>query len=57
MSKMSKDMVRGHLLSMPTHVVLSGRYLKVSRAFPNLIYVKIGVRGRRRKLGEREGFM
>ena len=57
MSKMSKDIFRWHVLSMPTHVVLSGRYLKVGRAFPNLIYVEIGVRGKRRKFVEREGFM
>ena len=80
MSKMRKDMVRWQLLSMPTHValsrwqllsmpthvVLSGRYFKVGRAFPNLIFMKLGleegegscgVRGRRRKLGEREGFI
>ena len=28
---------------MPTHVVLSGRYFKVSRAFSNLIFVKLGL--------------
>ena len=43
MGKMSKDMVKWQLLSMPTHVVLSGRYLKVGRAFPNLIFVKLGL--------------
>ena len=57
MGKMSEGMVRWQLLSMPTHVVLNGRYLKVGRSFPNLIFMKIGVRGRRSKLGEREGFM
>ena len=57
MGKMSKGMVRRQLLSMPTHVALSGRYLKVGRAFLNLIFVKIRVRGRRRKVGEREGFI
>ena len=36
-------MVRWQLLSMPTHVVLSERYLKVGRAFPNLIFVKLGL--------------
>ena len=34
---------RWELLSMPTHVVLSGRYFKVGRAFPNLIFVKLGL--------------
>ena len=28
---------------MPTHVVLSGRYLKVGRAFSNLIFMKLGL--------------
>ena len=42
MGKMSKGMVRWQLLSIPTYVVLSGRYFKVSRAFPNLIFVKLG---------------
>ena len=46
MGKMGKGMVRWQLLSMPTHIVLSRRYLKVDRAFPNLIFVKIGGRGR-----------
>ena len=55
MGKTSKGMVRWQLLIMPTtHVVLSGRYLKVGKAFPNLIFVRIWVRERRRKLGERE---
>ena len=43
MGKMSKGMVRWQLLSMPTHVVLSERYFKVSRALPNLIFVKLGL--------------
>ena len=34
---------RWQLLSMPTHVVLSGRYFKVGRAFPNLIFMKLGL--------------
>ena len=57
MGKMNKGVVRWQLLSIPTHVALSRRYLKVGRAFPNLIFMKIGVRGRRRKLREREGFI
>ena len=57
MGKMSKGMVRWQLLSMQTHValsrwkllsmlthvVLSGRYFKVGRAFPNLIFMKLGL--------------
>ena len=56
MGKMSKGMVRWQLLSMPIHValsrwqllsmpthVLSGGYFKAGRAFPNLIFVKLGL--------------
>ena len=56
MGKISKSMVRWQLLSMRIHVVLSGRHFKVGRAFSNLIFREIGVRGRRRKLvGLEEG--
>ena len=41
MGKMSKGMVRWQLLSM--RCVLSGRYLKVGRDFPNLIFMKLGL--------------
>ena len=34
---------RWQLLIMPLHVVLSGRYFKVGKAFPNLIFVKLGL--------------
>ena len=57
MGKLSKGMVRWKLLSMPIHValsrwqllnmprhvILSGRYFKVGRAFPNLIFMKLGL--------------
>ena len=34
---------RWQLLSLPRQVALSGRYFKVGRAFPNLIFVKLGL--------------